>query len=330
RVFSEPGPVYVEALAPDILPRAAVAVRAGDEVLGSIWAAVKGPPTAEQDRALADAAQFVALHMLRHQVAADAHRGLEADLVSAVLTGGSLANEASRRLGLSGAAYRVVAVGLGDGERADRDIQLARCRNLLGLQLSAIHRGVPTAQLGGVVYAVVPSARAGTTIAPLRQLLEQYVKRAAAVVRTPVLVGIGSQVESIAGIPRSRQTADKVLRVLNAEPGLGVAEMEDVRASALLMDFAAAYAGDPALEGGPAGALQAYDVAHRTNYTETLEAYLDAFGDMDAAATALDVHANTVRYRLRQLKRIVDLHLDDPSQRLALMLQLRLLRAARG
>ncbi|MDQ6748107.1 MAG: helix-turn-helix domain-containing protein, partial [Candidatus Dormibacteraeota bacterium] len=204
------------------------------------------------------------------------------------------------------------------------------CRNLLALQLSAVHRGAPTAQIGGVVYGIVPSAVASASAAPVRQLVEQYVGRASTIVRARVLVAIGNQVKDVSEIPRSRQTADKILRVLNAEPGAAIAEMDDVRASALLMDFAEAYAGDPALTGGPVATLMAHDAAHRTNYTATLEAYLDTFRDMDEAARTLNVHTNTVRYRMRQLNRMVDLRLDDPSQRLGLMLQLRLLRIARA
>lgn len=327
RLYTENGPVYCEQLGDDVLPRVAIAVRAGDEVLGSIWAAVQGPLDAERERLLIDAAGFVSLHLLRHQVAADAQRGLEADLMAAVLTGSTLATEASSRLDLTGDAYRVVAVGLGDSERADRVIQLARCRNVLDLQLSALHRGAPTAHIGGVVYAIVPSIAGGSS-APLRQLMEQYVSRASALVKARVLVGIGPLVRSVAEVPSSRGSADKVLRVLKAEPGLSVAEMDEVRASALLMDFAAAYADDPALNGGPVRALQVHDQEHHTSYTETLSAFLDAFGDVDAAAAILNVHANTVRYRLRQLRKISDLRLEDPSQRLALMLLLRMLKAA--
>lgn len=327
RLYSEPGAVYCE-LGNDVLPRLAVAVRAGDEVLGSIWAAVQGPVDAERERMLVDAAGFVSLHLLRHQVAADAQRGLETDLMAAVLNGGGLATEASRRLDLTGPGFRVVAVGIGDSQRADRAIQLARCRNLLALQLSAVHRGAPTAQVGGVVYAIVPSLSPKASAAALRQLMEQYVARAAGVVKASVLVGIGPPVDSVTQIPASRSTADKVLRVLKAEPGLTVAEMDEVRASALLMEFAAEHADDPALTGGPIRQLLAHDEEHHTNYTHTVAAYLDAFGDVDEAARMLDVHANTVRYRLRQLHKVVDLHLDDPSHRLALMLQLRLLKAA--
>ncbi|NEB80824.1 PucR family transcriptional regulator, partial [Streptomyces sp. SID14478] len=63
------------------IPRAAIAVRAGDEILGSIWAAVPGPLSAQRTRALGDAAKLVALHLLRLRAGADVERRLRADLV---------------------------------------------------------------------------------------------------------------------------------------------------------------------------------------------------------------------------------------------------------
>src|ERR1700733_3946167 len=82
-------PVYIEPPAggglPDFaLPRAAVAVRAGgagEEVLGSIWAAVREPLTPGRARAMCDAARLVALHLLRIRAGADVSRRLRADLV---------------------------------------------------------------------------------------------------------------------------------------------------------------------------------------------------------------------------------------------------------
>ncbi|MHB8507188.1 MAG: helix-turn-helix domain-containing protein [Candidatus Dormibacteria bacterium] len=325
RLYSEPGVLHCPAMGPEGMPRVAIAVRAGDEVLGSIWAAVRSPLDPEREKALADAANFVALHLLRHQVAADAKRGLEADLIAAVLSGGSLAMEAARRLDMRGPQYRVLAVGIADVDREDREILLARCRNLLALQLSAVHRGAPTAHIGGVVYAVVPAqTQASQALAALRLPMDQYATRATALLKSRVLVGIGTQVGSVAEIPVSRGSADKVIRVLRAEGGRAVADIDEVRAHALLLDFAAAYGDDPAMSGGPLEALRVHDAAHHTSYTETLCAFLDGFGDIDNAARQLGVHSNTVRYRLRQLDKVVDLKLDDPSQRLALMLQLRI------
>src|SRR5579864_2586734 len=67
-------PVYVDGLPEFTLPRAAVAVRAGDEVLGSIWAAVREPLSVDRARAMCDAARLVALHLLRIRAGADVSR----------------------------------------------------------------------------------------------------------------------------------------------------------------------------------------------------------------------------------------------------------------
>jgi DNA-binding PucR family transcriptional regulator len=94
------------------IPRVAVAVRAGDEILGSIWAAVRDPLTDERTQALCDAAKLVALHMLRIRAGADVERRLRADLVSTALEGGAGAREALDRLGLADQPLVVLAMAV--------------------------------------------------------------------------------------------------------------------------------------------------------------------------------------------------------------------------
>jgi hypothetical protein len=58
----------------------------------------------------------------------------------------------------------------------------------------------------------------------------------------------------------------------------------------------------------------------RNRLEETLAAWLTALGDRQAAALALHVHPQTVRYRLRQLRELFGSALDDPVNRRRLML----------
>jgi hypothetical protein len=76
-------PVYVPSLAPGMLPRLAVGVRAGAEVLGSLWVAVTRQPSADRVRALADAAGVAALHLLHERNTTDLRRRLGSDLLQA-------------------------------------------------------------------------------------------------------------------------------------------------------------------------------------------------------------------------------------------------------
>jgi hypothetical protein len=55
----------------------------------------------------------------------------------------------------------------------------------------------------------------------------------------------------------------------------------------------------------------------------TLLAWLEAQGQVIPAAAALHAHPQTVRYRLRKLRRLLGAALDDPGTRLALQLALR-------
>jgi hypothetical protein len=56
---------------------------------------------------------------------------------------------------------------------------------------------------------------------------------------------------------------------------------------------------------------------------QTLRAWLDAHGDVAAAAAALHVHPQTVRYRLATLRDLFGTALDDPTARLELAIALR-------
>jgi hypothetical protein len=342
-------PVYVEppvdgAALPDFtLPRAAVAVRAGDEVLGSIWAAVREPLSVDRARAMCDAARLVALHLLRIRAGADVSRRLRADLVSTALEGGTGAFEAVRRLGLTDQPVVVLALAVADP--AER----ARLADGLAMHLSAIHPRCAAALVGDVAYGLIPVAADGPgadgTDGELRavRIATDFLDRTGD--RSRPVIGIGQVAFDAAGLPAARACADRALRVLregiagagSAHRGSGgadgrgtggnggrrVARLADVHAEALLMelrDLAAAHGDRPT---GPVARLSAYDAEHGTNLVDTLRAWLDAFGDVAAASAAMFVHANTFRYRLRRLAEVGGIDLADPEQRFAAMLQLR-------
>ena len=61
----------------------------------------------------------------------------------------------------------------------------------------------------------------------------------------------------------------------------------------------------------------------RTRLTETLRAWLDRPGQVQAVAAELGVHPQTVRYRVRQLRELFGARLEDPEARFELALALR-------
>ncbi len=74
--------------------------------------------------------------------------------------------------------------------------------------------------------------------------------------------------------------------------------------------------------------LQALPPGAAARGEQTLRAWLDAHGDVSAAAAALHVHPQTVRYRLAGLREVFGDALDDPRARLELAVALRMTRPA--
>lgn len=355
-------PVYVPPLrsAPDTftLPRVAVTVRAGDEVLGSIWVAVRRPLSPERSRALQDAARLVALHMLRLRAGADVERRLRADLVSTALEGGAGAREALVRLGLAGQPVVVLALAVPDSARepltvggdAAATTELQRLADAFAVHLSAAHPRCAAAVLGDVVYGLMPartergsaqdrsdrSDRTGGQDRPERA--ERGVDRAdralriaagfldRVTTRTGAVIGVGPAASDVRELARSRADADRALRVLRAgRSARRAARLSEVHVEALLLDLRDLVAARGDRPAGPVARLAAYDERHHADLVETLRAWLDAFGDVGAAAAALHVHPNTFRYRLRRLTEVGGIDLADSEARFAAMLQLRVL-----
>ena len=310
------------------VPRVAVAVRAGDEILGSIWVAVHDPLSEERTRALLDASKLVALHMLRIRAGADVQRRLRADLLATALEGGAGAHEALSRLGLGDQPVVVLALAVHPHRngRAEGTLEAERQRlsDAFAMHLNAVHPRCAAALIGDVAYGLVPVPREGgdgeqRAVRIATEFLDRVGKRARAV------VGIGPVARDATGMAAARASADRALRVLRTGHGGGrrVASLADVHVESLVLelrDLVTARGDKPT---GPIARLLAYDEQHGTNLIDTLRAWLDAFGDVIAASAAMFVHPNTFRYRLRRLAEIGEIDLADPEARFAAMLQLR-------
>ncbi len=325
QLYQSRDPIYME-LPGDSINRAAVAVRSGDEILGSIWAAVHEPLTEQRQRALADAAKIVALRLLRERAGADTQRRLRADLLSTVLAGGADAAEAAGRLGVATQRLCVLAAQLtgepeGDPARGESDRQ--RFCDALALHVATIHPKAAAALVGSVAYAVLPLNPGGEEEARAVRIARSFLARVGP--RHPANVGVGRLAGTLAQVARSRADADRALRVLRSRGASGeAAGYADVHFESLLLQVADVVNAEEQTPTGPYQRLLAHDREHGSELVATLRAYLDAFGDVNAASARVHVHTNTFRYRLKRLVEISGLDLTDPDARLTVMLQMRI------
>ena len=69
-----------------------------------------------------------------------------------------------------------------------------------------------------------------------------------------------------------------------------------------------------------------YDEQHHTDLLPTLSAYFDNNGNMARTAHVLNIHRNTLVYRLGRITEIIQLDMDDLNVRLNLHLALKIHR----
>jgi len=316
----------------EYLPRVAVAVRAGGELLGSLWV-IEGRQRLGKDaeRTLRDAADIAALHLLRHRAATDVDRRRRAEAVLALIEGSDRGEVAREALGFDARPTVVVAFDVasfdpvdGAATGAGAVVAAQRVADLAAVYCESYRRQAACAVDGARVYAVVPVDDDGD-IGPAQSLAAAIVERAAKALRLSVRAGLGGAGAAPEAVARSRREADEVLEVLAAGSDGAVGTIDDLRAKVILHRLTELAARDRELSAGRVGALAEQDAAKGTAWIQTLRAYFDAFGDMASAAAMVNVHPNTFRYRLRRITEVFGLDLDDPDERLVAELQLRFL-----
>ncbi|WNV85190.1 helix-turn-helix domain-containing protein [Umezawaea sp. Da 62-37] len=307
-------PLYVEHdREHGLTGRMVVAVRAGRELLGSVWVTCGGPLTDERCAALADGARTVALHLLRWRASADLERQVESDLSIRLLEGTVDAATVASRLGLPRGPLRVVAVRAHIAAERHAALLLAFERATTGFGWSRPGRSTLA---GTTLYTILPGEQAGTArqwVAALRTALPAQVE---------VTAGIGGTA-SATELPASRLEADECLalheaRASDTPPPAYDESWDDILVQRMR---AAAQAGRIPTR-GPVAELRRHDEAHATSYVATLRAWLEHQGDLTLAGDRLGVHPNTIRYRLRKMSEVATLDLDDARKRLAMIIDL--------
>ncbi len=310
----------------DLHPRLAVAVRAGDSILGSIWVAEAedrlGP---EAEQALREAPRIAALNLIRHRASDDIARNTRGDLLRQVFDGRSGTDAIAYRLGVDpDGEFAVLAFEPQSADEVEDAIARERVLDLVTLYGEAFRNRSAATRLGRTVYVLLPGpdlARAGRLV----DLARDIVARAHASLGTRLRAGIGSIVDGLREVPRSRAEADQVLRAIASDAAApDIADFESARMLVTMVELRDFASDRPHIRSRRVATLAQHDTDHGTRYVETLCAYLDAFGDIPRAAQQANIHPNTFRYRLRRLVELSGINLDDPAERLLAELDFRL------
>ncbi|TDO09077.1 DNA-binding PucR family transcriptional regulator [Mycobacterium sp. BK086] len=280
---------------------------------GTIWVQQGTRPLADDaEEVLRGAAVLAARIMARLAARPSAHLLAVQQLLGLADTDGADLTTLARELGVP-LHGRAAVIGFVAGEPHPR------MADVLALSASAFR---PDAQVaananGSRVYVVLPDS--GRTAAVV-----SWIRGTISALRTELGLDlravIAAPIAGLAEVAGARRDIDRVFDSAARHPVFGqVTTLAEARTTVLLDEIVTLVAADPRLVDPRVRRLREAEPV----LAETLEIYLDSFGDVAAAAAALHVHPNTVRYRVRRLEQVLSTSLADPDVRLLLALGLR-------
>jgi hypothetical protein len=306
------------------LPRCAAAVRAGREELGSIWVIEPdGPAGPDAEIALLEATRLAAIQILQARSSINLERQVRAEWLRSGFDGPGTDQSSATRFGLLPHIPSVVVAFEFKQSGALSTQPLARqLVDVVEQHCAAFRANISCVSIGSIAYVLFPAVRE----ADFPLLLA---RGAAAAVESRLGHGVYAAISSpragsdqLAGL---RREADEVLSVLMSTPGLpDVADATEIQSEMLLTHLERELKDKSRLRHPGVSALIEHDRAKGTDYRDSLCAYFAALGDVGAAARALNVHPNTLRYRVKRAESLFRLRLSRPDDRLAIWLQLRL------
>jgi sugar diacid utilization regulator len=275
------------------------------------------------------AANVYALSMLREQMAADVARQLKDELFEGLLLGRTqdeqVARERAIRLGYSPEmVYRVLVVMAQSRESSgeERPETIAQRRRVLESLFELIARrsadAFATVREDELVV-LLPDAADG------RELGRACVQQAASLVPDwRVTVGVGGLTASASAIARSYAQARRALDTAQRFSQGDVVVFEELGVYRLLFQV-----NDPSelrdFTYQVLGPLIEYDQRHNADFVRTLASFLEHNGNLQATARRLNLHVNSVAYRMQRIHAIAGLDLEQAEARLQAQVALKIL-----
>ena len=318
-------------------------VAVGEAILGYLAILAEAEAAGGEDldlQIVQHAATVYALSMMRERTAAEVARQVEDELFEGLLLGRAqdeqVARERAMRLGYNPRlSYRVLvltareAAVTDQGWRAtesrtdERPEGIAQRRRLLETLAELCARR--SAEVFAAVRADELVALVPETATP-RDLGRTLLRQAAALLPTwQVTVGIGGPCGSAGAIARSYAQARRALATAQRFGNQGdVVAFEDLGVYRLLF-----HVSDPAELNGfteqVLGPLIDYDQRHHADFVHTLSRFLAHNGNLQATARELNLHVNSVTYRIQRIQSIAGLDLEQSEDRLLAQVALKIL-----
>jgi hypothetical protein len=293
-------------------------VRPGTETLGAVVLVDESRSAGEYEVfALEHAASIVGMELAHRRSMVELELRLRHQLVDDLVTG----------TGTEDAVVRATA--LGHELRGPHQVVAARWKRLPDYEvLSAVTQRVGM-ELG---LHLLAGRKSGDLILVADGVVDgsELFDAVAAELGRQGSIGIGTIVDATDQLPRSFGEAMRALQIrANARTPHGATAFDDLglyqilavgQSGAEMSSFVAQWLG-PLID---------YDKSHNSSLVETVAEYLDCGGSYDLTAAALVIHRSTLRYRLRRIRELSGLNLNEVETRLNVHVATRAWRLLEG
>ncbi|WP_415853524.1 PucR family transcriptional regulator [Sinomonas sp. G460-2] len=305
--------------------RAAIAIFAGDRVMGYIWLQETGSGfAANVDELLVGAARRASAELIRHRNQQSVH--LREDRIARLLSNPDEAAASAQFAQIDAerpACLLLVGLSPEDARAADADLKHGELANLAAIHAAAFKASAVVGQYEGATAVVVPELRSGDAGTALRMLAEAIVKDARRL-GVGVHIAIGQVASSLFALRTTASETAAVLRCLRRTGQQPVATLDDFEAEVVLDEAARAFESSP--------------IRHRTltrlcledeELAQTLVDYFASGLDVAECGRRMGLHRNTVYYRVAKASRLTDLDFGYPAHVAIAALHLELWKARR-
>lgn len=310
RVYANTGCVHVVG-DPGTFDRAVIAVRSDKEILGSIWVLVpERQQWATAENALLELVEPAVIHLHHARAELDVEQSRHAVLLRSVLRGESTSLDSITALGIEDHNWFRLAMPVSVGSAAIS-------RRHMQLVTSWLRMAHPTALFTEIDSHLVvlfsgTRERAWHAIATsLDEFACSAVVQGSLTVTTSFAASHPRDLSN--EFHRLSTLAGIIARSTGPASASSTTRMEDHWAEVELTTLARLYNGRDANRLGFLAAIRDYDRQQHTDYWRTLRAYVLCDRNYSEAATSLNLHQNTVRYRIEKLRTIFDLDINKPA-----------------
>lgn len=334
-VYNSPAPVVINSVSTPravASPRVAIRITSRRRILGSIWVATDEPVDPVREEVLVRAAARAGDLLDRMAEENSDGTNRRKRWMARLFAGGRDTRLAIAERHLEDHGFFVYTAKTLD--TADRSTQLGEARELarvaesLELVLDGAHANAVAAALGTHVFGVLPVPLGSPPDEAHAESVGRHFAELAGR-HGSLIVTLSDFVDRAAELPEAHRdgiaSTTTVSRARSLGPGGTFVRVRDTYFDAALLEMRDRLLARARSAPTPVTRLIAHDEEHATQFTATLQTYLAEFGSAARVAAALHIHPNTLRYRLKRIRELFGIDVEEADSRFRTMVELRLL-----